>query len=227
MGVVFQSPALDLRLTVLENLRTQGHLYGLRGGALSQRIREALHRVGLEDRGRDTVATLSGGLQRRAEVAKALLHEPPLLVLDEPSTGLDVTSRREMWRDLQRLREQRGTTIILTTHLMDEASGCDRVAILDGGRVVALGTPAALVAGIGGDVVVLTAREPERLAGRVRERFGIAADVVEGKVRLEHGSARELVPALMAAFPGDVDAVAFGKPTLEDVFVHKTGRRLD
>jgi ABC-2 type transport system ATP-binding protein len=227
MGVVFQHPALDVRLTVEENLRHQGHLYGLHGRALSSRITDALRRVRLEDRARDLVGTLSGGLQRRAEVAKALLHHPQLLVLDEPSTGLDPTARRDIWQDLQQLRDERGTTVILTTHLMDEAATCDRVGILDLGHLVALGSPAALTEEIGGDVVLVTAREPDRLAGRVRERFGVAAELVDGRVRIERDRAHEFITDLVESFPGEIDSVTFGKPTLEDVFVHHTGRRMD
>ncbi len=226
LGVVFQHPALDGKLTVEENLRHQGHLYGLSGRALSVRIGEVLARVRLEDRRHDLVATLSGGLQRRAEVAKALLHRPQLLVLDEPSTGLDPAARRDIWQDLSVLRRQEGTSIILTTHLMDEAAACDRVAILDLGRLVALDTPAALTAAIGGDVVQVTTRDPERLAARVAERFAVSAKVVDGRVNIERDRAHEFIAELVESFPGEIDAVTFGKPTLEDAFVHYTGHRL-
>ena len=227
MGVVFQRPALDARLTVRENLVHQGHLYGLRGQPLAARITDALGRVGLADREGDIVASLSGGLQRRAEVAKVLLHGPELLVLDEPSTGLDPTARRDLWQDLQGLRAQRGTTVIMTTHLMDEAAGCDRVGILDAGRLVALGSPDALTRSLGGDVVWVTAREPARLAGQLRERFGVEPALVEGRLRVERDRAHEFVTKLVESFPGEIDAVSFGKPTLEDVFVHYTGRRME
>jgi ABC-2 type transport system ATP-binding protein len=227
LGVVFQHPALDAKLTVEENLRHQGHLYGLRGRALSARIGAALARVGLDDRRRDLVATLSGGLQRRAEVAKALLHRPQLLVLDEPSTGLDPTARRDIWSDLSALRRQEGTSIILTTHLMDEAAGCDRVAILDRGRLVAIDEPAALTAAVGGDVVEVAAKDPQGLAARVAERFGVRAEVVNGKVRIERDRAHEFIAGLVESFPGEIDAVTFGKPTLEDAFVHYTGHRIE
>jgi ABC-2 type transport system ATP-binding protein len=226
LGVVFQHPALDARLTVEENLRHQGHLYGLSGRTLTDRIGEVLARVRVEDRRRDLVSTLSGGLQRRAEVAKALLHRPELLVLDEPSTGLDPAARRDIWQDLSALRRQEGTSVILTTHLMDEAAACDRVAILDLGRLVALGTPAALTSAIGGDVVQVTTRDPQDLAGRVAARFGVRAEVVDGKVHIERDRAHEFIAELVESFPGEIDAVTFGKPTLEDVFVHFTGRRL-
>jgi ABC-2 type transport system ATP-binding protein len=227
LGVVFQHPALDGRLTVEENLRHQGHLYGLSGRTLSDRIGEMLARVGLEDRRRDLVATLSGGLQRRAEVAKALLHRPQLLVLDEPSTGLDPAARRDIWQDLSALRREDGTSVILTTHLMDEADRCDRVAILDLGRLVALDTPEALTSAIGGDVVQVTTRDPRDLAGRVAARFGVRAEVVDGKVHIERNRAHEFIAELVESFPGEIDAVTFGKPTLEDVFVHVTGRRME
>jgi ABC-2 type transport system ATP-binding protein len=226
MGVVFQAPALDTRLTVIENLRHQGHLYGLHGADLSARIRDVLARVRLDDRGRDLVGRLSGGLQRRAELAKALLHRPALLVLDEPSTGLDPAARRDVWQYLQILRERDGTTIMLTTHLMDEGASCDRVAILHEGRLVAMGVPEALTRAIGGDVVTITAREPAALADRIAERFGVRVELVEDRLRIERERAHEFVPQLVEAFPGEIDAIAFGKPTLEDVFVHHTGKRL-
>jgi len=227
LGVVFQHPALDARLTVEENLRHQGHLYGLSGRVLGARIADVLGRVRLEDRRRDLVATLSGGLQRRAEVAKALLHRPQMLVLDEPSTGLDPSARRDIWQDLVELRRQDGTTVILTTHLMEEAAGCDRVAILDQGRLVALDTPAALTAAIGGDVVLVTTPDAIGLAERIGRRFSVKAEVVNGRVRIERDRAHEFITDLVESFPGEIDAVTFGKPTLEDVFVHYTGHRLD
>jgi ABC-2 type transport system ATP-binding protein len=226
LGVVFQKPALDARLTVEENLRHQGHLYGLRGQLLVDRILGVLSRVRLSDRHGELVATLSGGLQRRVEVAKALLHRPELLVLDEPSTGLDPSARRDIWQDLSDLRKTDGTTVILTTHLMDEAAACDRVAILDAGRLVAIDAPEALTASIGGDVVLVKARDAAGLAARVAERFGVKAEVVDGQLRIERDRAHEFVTELVEGFPGELDSVTFGKPTLEDVFVHYTGHRL-
>jgi ABC-2 type transport system ATP-binding protein len=222
--VVRDPAAVRRRLGVV--FQHQGHLYGLSGRTLTDRIGEVLARVRVEDRRRDLVSTLSGGLQRRAEVAKALLHRPELLVLDEPSTGLDPAARRDIWQDLSALRRQEGTSVILTTHLMDEAAACDRVAILDLGRLVALGTPAALTSAIGGDVVQVTTRDPQDLAGRVAARFGVRAEVVDGKVHIERDRAHAFIAELVESFPGEIDAVTFGKPTLEDVFVHFTGRRL-
>ncbi len=226
MGVVFQAPALDTRLTVVENLRHQGHLYGLRGDDLNRRIADALARVRLEDRGRELVGRLSGGLQRRAELAKALLHRPPLLILDEPSPGLDPAARRDVWQHLHALRDRDGTTILLTTHLMDEGAGCDRVAILHEGRLVAIGAPETLTQAIGGDVILITARDAAALSDRIAQRFGVRVDIVDERLRIERPRAHEFIPELVEAFPGEIDAVTFGKPTLEDVFVHHTGKKL-
>ena len=225
IGVMFQSPALDAQLTVRENLACHGNLYHLRGRALVDRIATTLSLVGLEDRADDDVWTLSGGLQRRVELAKALLPEPQLLILDEPSTGLDPGARREIWDHLVRLRDQRGTTVVLTTHLMDEASRVDQVGVLHEGRLVALGAPDDLVADIGGDVILIEARELETLATNIRERFRETVEILEGHLRIEHPCGHEFVTDLVEAFPRQIDAVTFGKPTLEDVFLHHTGQR--
>ena len=226
IGVVFQSPALDPYLTLDENLRHQGHLYGLSGAPLRTRATAALAGVGLADRRRDLVRTLSGGMQRRVEIAKALLHAPDLLLLDEPTTGLDPGARRDVWGRLRALRERTGTTVILTTHLMDDAAGCDRVAIIHEGRIVAIGAPEALIAEVGGDVIMIATADPQALAARIARRFGVAADVIDGRVHIERPRAHEFIAGLVEAFPGEIDSVSFGKPTLEDVFMHHTGRRL-
>jgi ABC-2 type transport system ATP-binding protein len=226
LGVVFQSPALDNRLTVGENLVHHGHLYGLRGRELAQRADEVLEALGLGERASDIVRTLSGGLQRRVELAKARLPRPKVLLLDEPSTGLDPGARRDLWHELERVRARFGTTVLLTTHLMEEAAGCDRVAILHEGALVALGRPAELTATVGGDVLWISAREPVRVAEALAARFGVHAEVVEGRVRLEQPRAHEFIPSVIEAFPGEVDSVTFSRPTLEDVFLHHTGRRL-
>ena len=225
MGVVFQSPALDDRLTVLENLQTHGHLYGLRGRSLSARAADVLGLVGLADRATDPVSTLSGGLQRRVEIAKALLPDPKLLVLDEPSTGLDPGARREIWDHLDSLRRTLGTTVVLTTHLMDEAGRSDCVAVLHEGRLVALGPPRDLVAEIGGDVIIIEANDVEGLAQQIRSRFQQPVDVVDGRARIERPKGHAFIPEIVEAFPGAILSVSFGKPTLEDVFLHHTGQR--
>ncbi|MEE8200183.1 MAG: ABC transporter ATP-binding protein [Candidatus Acidoferrales bacterium] len=225
LGVVFQSPSLDRKLTAAENLRHQGHLYGLRGQELSQRTRELLARLGLADRADEAVEKLSGGLRRRVELAKGLLHRPDLLLLDEPSRGLDAGARRDLRAHLSRLREAEGVTVLLTTHLLDEAEGCDRLAILDRGRLVAEGTPRALKKTIGGDVVVLETQEPERLRAQIQERFGGHPTVLDGRVRFERPQGHRVITELVEAFPGQIQAVTLSKPTLEDVFIQKTGHR--
>jgi len=226
LGVVFQRPSLDPKLTVMENLRHHGHLYGVRGPTFRERARELLDRMALTDRARDRVETLSGGLQRRTELAKALIHRPDLLLLDEASTGLDPGARRDFTDYLGRLRDGDGVTVLLTTHILDEAERCDRVGILHRGRLVALGTPAQLKARLGGDVVVVQAVNPPELQGKVRERFGCEPLLVDGLLRVERSRGHEFVRELVEAFPGEVQSVTFGRPTLEDVFVSLTGQRL-
>ncbi len=227
IGVVFQSPALDQRLTVRENLVHHGRLYGLRGHALRAGVDRVLARVGLADRAGDLVLRLSGGLRRRAEIAKVLMTSPSLLLLDEPTTGLDPGVRRDLWRELAAIRQSDGTTIVLTTHLLDEAAAADRVVILDRGRVVVEGTPDALTRQVGGDVIRLQTADPTAMAGRITARFDIAASVVDDEVRVEHDRAHVFAAAIVDAFPGEIHAVQFGRPTLEDVFVRFTGRRFE
>ncbi len=223
IGVVFQAQSVDPKLTACENLWHQGHLYGLRGPALKRRIEEILMRVGLLDRARDLVETFSGGMQRRIELAKGLLHHPEVLLLDEPTTGLDPGARRDLWQYLQILRDQEHVSVIVTTHLMEEAERCDRLAILNEGSLVALGTPAELTREIGGDVVLLEARDPEKLAERIRTRFHVEATVMGAHVRLEIENGHRFVPDVVEAFPGEIQALSVSKPTLEDVFIHRTG----
>jgi ABC-2 type transport system ATP-binding protein len=225
IGVVFQAQSIDPKLTAYENLWHQGHLYGLRGLALKQRIEEILTRVGLLDRARDRVEKFSGGMQRRIELAKGLLHHPQVLLLDEPTTGLDPGARRDLWQYLQILRDQEKVSVIVTTHLMEEAERCDRLAILNEGQLVALGTPEELTREIGGDVVLLEAREPEKLAERIRSLFHLDATVMGQHVRLEIENGHRIVPDLVEAFPGEIQSLSVSKPTLEDVFIRQTGHR--
>jgi len=225
IGVVFQSPSLDGKLSVVENLRHQGHLYGISGRALAARVAEALERGGLADRARERAERLSGGLRRRVEIAKGLLHRPDLLILDEPSVGLDPGARRDLWREIGALRADRGITVLLTTHLLDEAERCDRLAILDRGALVALGTPDALKETIGGDVVTVRARDASRLRDAVSARFGVEATLVDGALRVERPRGAAWVAELSEAFPGEIESVTVSRPTLEDVFVRRTGHR--
>jgi ABC-2 type transport system ATP-binding protein len=225
LGVVFQSPGLDKKLTVWENLIHQGHLYGLSGQALRNRILFILNRVALSDRKEEMVESLSGGMKRRVEVAKGLLHQPKLLLLDEPSTGLDPGARRDLWDYLQELRSKERITVVVTTHLMEEAEKCDRVAILHEGNLVALGTPAELKAQIGGDVISVETENPESLAREIEQKYKVTARLVDGVLRIEQNRGHEFIPQLVGAFPGQIRSVTLGKPTLEDVFIKHTGHR--
>ena len=225
IGVVFQAQSVDLKLTAYENLWHQGHLYGLRGSSLKQRITEILTRVGLLDRAADRVETFSGGMQRRIELAKGLLHHPEVLLLYEPTTGLDPGARHDLWQYLHILRDQEGVSIIVTTHLMEEAERCDRLAILNEGNLVALGTPESLTREIGGDVILFETSDAESLAARIRSKFQVEATVMNKKVRLEIENGHRFVPDVVEAFPGEIQSLNVSKPTLEDVFIHRTGHR--
>jgi ABC-2 type transport system ATP-binding protein len=225
IGVVFQAQSIDVKLTAAENLVHQGHLYGLHGAALKSRITEMLGRVGLADRANEKAETFSGGMQRRLELAKGLLHHPSVLLLDEPTTGLDPGARRDLWQYLSILRDEEHVTVLVTTHLMEEAERCDRLAILNEGKVVALGTPDELKREIGGDVIVLDSKDAESLAARIRDRFHMDAQVMQHQVRMERENGHRFLTDVVEAFPGEIEAVSVSKPTLEDVFIHRTGHR--
>ena len=225
IGIVFQSPSLDAKLTVRENLIHQGHLYGLCGGELAKRIEEMMGRLGIQDRAGERVDKLSGGLKRRAELAKGLLHRPSLLILDEPSTGLDPGARIDLWRYLKNLREGEGMTILVTTHLMEEAELCDSVAILNHGKIVSLGSPDALKKTIGGDVIVVKTKNLVELAQKIKHKFNLEALISEDNLQIEHPHAAGFIARFAEAFPGEVESIVFRKPSLEDVFLHKTGHR--
>jgi ABC-2 type transport system ATP-binding protein len=229
IGVVFQTQSLDKALTVAENLRSQGHLHGLSGPKLRDRMQQVMDRLGLTDRRNDIVETLSGGLKRRVEIAKGLLHRPVVLLMDEASTGLDPGARRELWQYVEELRSREGVTILLTTHLLDEADRCDRLALLHQGRVVAEGTPAHLRSRIGGDVVVLepAGTEAAALAQRIETRFGLKPSVMDGVLRVEIANGHRFITEVVEAFPGAIDSVGLHKPTLEDVFVRETGALIE
>ena len=226
IGVVFQAQSVDLKLTAYENLWHQGHLYGLSGSALKRRMEEILARVGLADRAQERVETFSGGMQRRIELGKGLLHHPGVLLLDEPTTGLDPGARRDLWQYLQILRDEEHVSVLVTTHLMEEAERCDRLAILNEGNLVALGTPAELKSEIGGDIIMLdAAHDAALLADHIRSRFRVEAVVLGNQVRIEREGGHRFVPDVVEAFPGEIQAISVSKPALEDVFIHRTGHK--
>jgi len=227
IGVVFQHPSLDKKLTVEENMTHHGHLYGLRGNDLKQKIGEQLERFGLTARKEDYVETLSGGMRRRVELAKALLPSPKLLILDEPSTGLDPAARRDLWDTITSLKKNTGLSVLVTTHLGDEGDRCDTVAIMNEGLVVAAGSPTKLKSEIGGDVITIQTGSPEEFATKIREKFRVNPVVVDGMVRIELAEGHEFIPKVVEAFPGRVRSVTLGKPALEDVFLRHTGKTLE
>ncbi len=227
VGVVFQSPSLDKKLTAAENLRHHGHLFGMRGRSLERRIGVMLERFNIDDRANDCVETLSGGLARRVEIAKGMLPGPNVLLLDEPSTGLDPVARLDLWRQLDDVRKSEGVAVLMTTHILDEAERCDRVTILDAGRVVAADTPSALKGQVGGEVIRIDTDEPQAIVDRVRQELNLSADVVGRTVRIESPQGAELIPKLAAVLSDQVQTITLGHPTLEDVFIQKTGRSFD
>jgi ABC-2 type transport system ATP-binding protein len=227
VGVVFQTQSLDKALTVEENLRAQGHLHGLSGALLTGRMQAAMEKLGLLDRRKDLVDTLSGGLRRRVEIAKALLHKPQVLLMDEASTGLDPAARRDLSRHVESLRAEEGVTILLTSHILEEADRCDRLVLLHQGSIVAQGSPQELRSRIGGDVVVLETTDSAGLAGRIEQRFGMKPTARDGQVRVEIPNGHRFIAEVVEAFPGAIQSVGLHKPTLEDVFVRETGASIE
>ncbi len=228
IGIVFQARSCDIKLTVGENLKHQGHLYGLSGSSLKTRIHEVLDRVALIDRINDNVEDLSGGMQRRVELAKGLIHSPEVLLLDEPTTGLDPCARIDLWQYLRTLRDEEHISVLVTTHLMEEAEHCDRLAILNIGHLVALGSPFDLKSEIGGDMVTFEAATPAfaaKLGERIRSRFLVEPTVLGNAVRLEREEGHRFVTQVVEAFPGLVESISVAKPSLEDVFIQHTGHR--
>jgi len=224
LGVVFQNPSLDGKLRVGENLRCHGQIHGLGGKDLSTRIDASLERFGLRDRVRDQVDILSGGLRRRVELAKSLLTRPELLILDEPSAGLDPSATLDLWHYLELLRDDSGLTILVSTHHMDEAERCTRLAILAEGKLVALDTPRALKEQVGGEVVTFHTRQPKPLAERLTAEIGgDGLMVVTGAVRLRRDAAATLVPDLLQRHRDQVEEVTIGRPSLRDVYLERTG----
>lgn len=227
MGVVFQSGSLDARLTARENLMLGCALYGISGAAAKARVEEVLKLAGLTSRGSEPVKNYSGGMRRRLELSRALLHDPDLLLMDEPTTGLDESAFRRTWARILELRERRNLTVLFTTHRAEEAQLCDRVAIIDGGKIIALGKPDELRRQVSGDVLTLDADAPEELATAIAGQFDLQPRVVRGQVLIERERGHDLIPRLVEAFPdGRIQSLSMHRPTLADVFVKLTGRLL-
>jgi len=225
IGLVFQEQTLDEQLTANENLRFHAVLYRVRRTEVGSRIAHVLELVGLADRGDDLVSTFSGGMARRLEIARALLHTPDVLFLDEPTIGLDPQTRTLMWEDVLRMRDEEGVTVFLTTHYMDEAEYADRIAIIDYGRIVALDTPSRLKAGIGADRVELqTADDPTALRALTDAGYDVRANQSGMTIVIADGEAA--VASLIGAAHVPVRHVHVHRPTLDDVFLNFTGREI-
>jgi ABC-2 type transport system ATP-binding protein len=223
IGLVFQDPTLDGYLTAEQNLRFHAELYGIDPGVIGARMDQMLKMVDLADRRDTPVMTFSGGMRRRLEIARGLLHSPRVLFLDEPTIGLDPQTRSSIWRYIRALQETEGTTIFMTTHYMDEAEFCDRIAIMDRGEIVVLDTPEALKAAVGADRVVLGTADNDAALDALRDRFGIEASVAEGAVTFHVSNGEAFVPRLFAAMDVAITSVAVSRPTLDDVFMRYTG----
>jgi len=226
IGLVFQDTTLDNYLTAKQNLRFHAELYGVPKAALPARMRQVLDMVGLWDRKDSLVATYSGGMQRRLEIGRGLLHAPHVLFLDEPTIGLDPQTRSSIWTYINELKQREDITIFLTTHYMDEAENCDRIAIIDHGRIVAMDTPAALKASVGKDRVQLHTANDQAAIAALRTVFGIDAAMHEESVTFSVAAGEQFVPRLFAELGVPIRAVSVSRPSLDDVFMSYTGRTI-
>lgn len=224
IGIVFQAPSLDKKLTVDENIAFQGALYGIQGALLRERRDEVLQRLRLTDRRSDLCETLSGGMKRRVELAKGMLHRPRVLLLDEPSTGLDPAARLDLWDALSEMANS-GMTILLTTHLLEEAEKADHVAILSEGKVVASGNPESLREELGAGLVTVTSGEPAKVESILQDQMGLQPQRVQNQIRIQSDQPGDLVPKLVEHLGGLATTITIGRPSLEDVFIAKTGHR--
>ncbi len=226
IGVIFQDPSLDDRLTAAENLDFHGMIYHMPRAARLQRSREVLEMVDLSERGHDRVRTFSGGMKRRLEIARGLMHLPRVLFLDEPTLGLDPQTRAHIWEYLLRLRQERRLTLFLTTHYMEEAEHCDRIAIIDHGQIIALDTPEHLRQQVGGDIVSLRTDDDEALARQIGDHYQVTVRREADGLHLEVSDGETFIPRLLQYLSGRVRAVSVRRPTLDDVFLKLTGREI-
>jgi ABC-2 type transport system ATP-binding protein len=224
IGLVFQDPSLDVRLTADENLKFHAMLYNVPGDVFKARADQVLRMVDLLDRRSSMVMTYSGGMKRRLEIARGLLHHPKVLFLDEPTLGLDVQTRNAIWRHVRTLRDEVGMTVFMTTHYMDEAENCDRIAIIDHGKIQAIDTPAALKHRIGGDMIVVGGDDD--LQADLNAKYGVEVQKANGTFHFQMAGGAQFVPRLIADFGGRITSVQIKQPSLEDVFLALTGRAI-
>jgi ABC-2 type transport system ATP-binding protein len=223
IGLVFQDPTLDGYLTAAQNLRLHAELYGVQSDLVAPRMEQVMEMVGLWERRDGVVATFSGGMRRRLEIARGLMHSPRVLFLDEPTIGLDPQTRRSIWSYIRELQEREEITIFMTTHYMDEAEWCDRIAIMDHGEIVALDPPETLKAAVGTDRITIHTDDDQTAITALADQFGIEAQVSEGAIVFGIASGEEFVPRLFAEFRVPIRSVAISRPTLDDVFMSFTG----
>jgi ABC-2 type transport system ATP-binding protein len=226
IGLVFQDPSLDIQLTARENLDFHAMLYDVPRAHRRRRIDAVLEMVGLQDRATSLVGTYSGGMKRRLEIARGILHAPQVLFLDEPTQGLDPQTRAHIWEYLNELRRSEDITIFMTTHYMDEAEYCERIAIIDHGEIVALGTPDQLKGTVGGDVVTATTGDDAAAVAELLDKLGVDATIAEGGVRVEVDDGAAFVPRMINALSVPVRSVTIRRPSLDDVFIKLTGRAI-
>jgi ABC-2 type transport system ATP-binding protein len=223
IGLVFQDTTLDGYLTAAQNMRLHAELYGVPREAIRPRMRQVMEMVGLWDRRDGQVNTFSGGMKRRLEIARGLMHSPRVLFLDEPTVGLDPQTRASIWTYIRQLKEAEEITIFLTTHYMDEAENCDRIAIIDKGRIVVLDTPARLKEAVGKDRVQIKTDDDQAAIAALRERFGLSAQIAEGAVTFGVSAGEQFVPRLFAELGLPIRSVSVSRPSLDDVFLLHTG----
>ncbi len=223
IGLVFQDTTLDGYLTAEENLRLHAELYGVPREAVSERMRQVLEMIGLWERRGSAVNTFSGGMKRRLEIARGLLHSPRVLFLDEPTVGLDPQTRSSIWSYIRELKASEDITIFLTTHYMDEAEYCERIAIMDHGSIIVLDSPEALKASVGKDRVQIQTDDDEAAIAELRERFGIEATVAEGEVTFGVTEGEQFIPRLFTELAQPIRSVSLSRPSLDDVFMSYTG----
>ena len=226
IGLVFQQSTVDEYLSAEQNLRFHGYAYGISADVREPRMRELLTMVELWDRRKGSVRTFSGGMKRRLEIARGLLHHPRVLFLDEPTLGLDPQTRQHIWTYLHDLRRRENLTIFMTTHYMDEAENCGRIAIIDHGSIVALDTPDRLKDAVGGDLVTFSTADNVAAAKQVRERYHVEPIVQDGQVRFQIAAGETFLPDFVREFPQRLLSVGLRRPTLEDVFLALTGREM-
>jgi len=226
IGLVFQDPSLDDRLTAEENLRFHAKLYGVPKEEYKKRMEEVLHLVDLWDRKEGIIKTFSGGMKRRLEIARGLVHYPQVLFLDEPTLGLDPQTRAHLWEYILRLKKERAMTIFMTTHYMNEAENCDRIAIIDYGKIVALDTPVNLKKQVGGDIISMTSNQKAELKNELEKRYKKEVKEKDGFLQVEVEDGEKFLPRLFNELTAKIDSIELRKPTLDDVFLSLTGRAI-